>query len=384
VEDNGTVTETDYCGPFVYETVSGVRSLKYIVTPEGRAVKNGSSWDFEYNLTDHLGNVRAVIHKGGNGLAEVLQERHYYPFGMEMSTLSSGSSTNKFLYNGKEHQNSLGLDWYDYGARFYDPELGRFHSVDPMAESYYSFSPYHFSGNNPMTFIDSNGMNYSPYYDDRSGRFLGVDENGFTGQIMVTSEKTWDSSSKDKDGAVNSESIAKNSDTKKIQDANLSDESIANVYTDVVSKTNDKSISSAKLYNNSISVFNNKLVNGKAGGFNDPEFARGASHQNMGEKGSKVTMNRNFTSILNTVENAQNTLGAHEILGHGINGIGGDSSGEHYKVYQIQMSHSTWGNTTLSYKAMIAKKYLELLYKENPSKYNSDPNVYKLYQQYGK
>ncbi len=45
VEDNGTITKVDYCGPFVYETVSGTRSLKYIVTPEGRAVKNGSAWE---------------------------------------------------------------------------------------------------------------------------------------------------------------------------------------------------------------------------------------------------------------------------------------------------------------------------------------------------
>jgi len=52
VEDNGTITKVDYCGPFVYETTSGTRSLKYIATPFGRAVKNGSAWVYEYNLTD--------------------------------------------------------------------------------------------------------------------------------------------------------------------------------------------------------------------------------------------------------------------------------------------------------------------------------------------
>ncbi len=157
VENSGTVTKVDYCGPFVYETVSGVRSLKYFITPEGRAVKSGSTWDYEYNLKDHLGNTRVVIHKGSNGLAEVLQERHYYPFGMEMSQLSSGTSTNKYLYNGKEHQNDFALDWYDYGARFYDPELGRWHSVDPLADKYQSWSPYNYTLDNPINFIDPDG-----------------------------------------------------------------------------------------------------------------------------------------------------------------------------------------------------------------------------------
>ena len=160
VEDNGTLVKTDYCGPFVYETASGVRSLKYLITPYGRAIKNGSSWIYEYNLTDHLGNVRVVIRKGANNLAEVVQERHYYPFGMEMSELSYnfGSSTpNKYLYNGKELENDYGIYLYDYGARFYDPQLGRWHSVDPLAHKYYSFSPYSYCANNPIIYIDPDG-----------------------------------------------------------------------------------------------------------------------------------------------------------------------------------------------------------------------------------
>ena len=180
VEDNGVLTKVDYCGPFVYETVSGVRSLKFIVTPEGRAVKNGSNWDHEYNLTDHLGNVRAVIKKGANGLAEAIQERHYFPFGMEMSELSSGSSTNKYQYNGKELQNDFALGMYDYGARFYDPAIGRWHSVDPSAESYYSWTPYNYCANNPINNIDPDGMDWytnrftgdQKWYDDNKWRLM--------------------------------------------------------------------------------------------------------------------------------------------------------------------------------------------------------------------
>jgi RHS repeat-associated protein len=137
-----------------------------LITPYGRAVKNGSSWIYEYNLTDlpitiGIGNVRVVIRKGANNLAEVVQERHYYPFGMEMSELSYnfGSTVpNKYLYNGKELENDYGIYLYDYGARFYDPQLGRWHSVDPKADWYYSMSPYNYAANNPIFFKDPNGQ----------------------------------------------------------------------------------------------------------------------------------------------------------------------------------------------------------------------------------
>jgi len=189
VENNGTLTKVDYCGPFVYETASGVRSLKYLVTPYGRAVKNGSSWIYEYNLIDHLGNVRVVIRKGANNLAEVVQERHYYPFGMEMSELSYnfGSSTpNKYLYNGKELENDYGIYLYDYGARFYDPQLGRWHSVDPLAEDFPSWTPYHYCHNNPIVLIDPDGR-LADWYQSESGTLLWKDEN--KQQITVNGEK---------------------------------------------------------------------------------------------------------------------------------------------------------------------------------------------------
>ncbi len=103
--------------------------------------------------------------KENKGTGEVMQESHYYPFGMLLEGMSYQNplqeSVNKFLYNGKEIQDDLGLDWYDYGARFYDATLGRWHSVDPMAEKYNDISPYCYVANMPITAIDPDGRTIS-------------------------------------------------------------------------------------------------------------------------------------------------------------------------------------------------------------------------------
>ena len=63
----------------------------------------------------------------------------------------------KYKYNGKEIQEELGLNWYDYGARNYDPYLGRYFSTDRLSEAYYDLNPYQYTANNPVKFIDVNG-----------------------------------------------------------------------------------------------------------------------------------------------------------------------------------------------------------------------------------
>jgi len=200
--DGDVETLTDYVGPFVFETINGQRRLSYILMPEGRlyntaAYDQNPVWEWQYFLKDHLGNVRLVIRGDDPRTAIVCQENHYYSFGMRMADLGS-EHDNPYLYNGKEFQPDLELNWYDYGARYYDASLGRWHSVDPIAESYYDFSSYHFTANNPMIFIDTDGMGY--YYAS-DGTFLGDDriDDDF---IYNTTSKVIQANT-DKDGNIN-------------------------------------------------------------------------------------------------------------------------------------------------------------------------------------
>jgi|GEM_PF-4687429 len=151
----GTTTVTQhYAGNIVYNG----NQLEYILSSEGRIRKEDNQFKYEYFIKDHLGNVRIIFSKGANGLAQILQEDHYYPFGLTfMGALNYnyGTQENKLLYQGKELQDEHNLQWHDFGARMYDAQLGRWHSPDPMLQ--YS-SPYLAMGNSPTNGTDPRGM----------------------------------------------------------------------------------------------------------------------------------------------------------------------------------------------------------------------------------
>ncbi len=94
----------------------------------------------------------------------VVQQEDFYPFGLSFNSYQRENSLiNNYLYNGKEQINDLSLDWADYGARMYMPEIGRWGTVDPLAEKSRRWSPYNYALNNPIRFIDPDGMDATPY-----------------------------------------------------------------------------------------------------------------------------------------------------------------------------------------------------------------------------
>jgi RHS repeat-associated protein len=176
---NGGAQEiiTHYVGNIIYNNLD----LEYILTPEGRiAATEGGGIDHpQFYLNDHLGNVRATFVESATipGKVELLQQNHYYPFGQELMGMATQTGpVNPYKYNGKELQSELGLQWYDYGARFYDPSLGRFTSVDPLAELSRRWSPYTYGLDNPMRFIDPDGMSASDFKDKDDNLVAHIDD----------------------------------------------------------------------------------------------------------------------------------------------------------------------------------------------------------------
>ncbi|GEP49846.1 hypothetical protein FNO01nite_05180 [Flavobacterium noncentrifugens] len=251
---SAAVLETVYLDGFQY--LNGV--LQFFPTAEG-FVKNTviddirntvvgkvDKYNYVYNYLDHLGNIRLSYGTDPEtGELKILEENNYYPFGLKHTNYNpdikaygsepyqgpigdgppkqgkvvlkpSDPSTPgvgnpelyKYKYNGKEYQDELGLNMYDYGARNYDPALGRWMNIDPLAETSRRYSPYTYALNNPVYYIDPDGMSAAPVIDE-GGNLLGTDSQGWKGEAIVMNKSDF------KQGMEHSEALDKGTELSK-------------------------------------------------------------------------------------------------------------------------------------------------------------------------
>jgi len=227
----------DYLDGYQYE--SG--KLLFFPTAEGYVkytenVRN--PFDYVFNYTDHLGNVRLSYGiNPSTGILTKIEENNYYPFGLkhatynntakmiakvestaEVTTVSGKYMVQKtdpvvaelerppmemppggmidpmvysgynYKYNGKELQEELGLNMYDYGARNYDPALGRWMNIDPLAERATDWTPYRYAFNNPLSFTDPTGM-YEDWVEKENGDIYW--DNNATSQATTKEGETY-------------------------------------------------------------------------------------------------------------------------------------------------------------------------------------------------
>jgi len=197
--EGSTTDRTYYAGGFVYKEAT----LEFIAQPEGYimpvSATNGSvtgfdkgsntitysSYDYVFQYVDHLGNIRlSYSDKGKDGSidsGDIIEESNYYPFGLKHlgynDVVYGGNDlAQAWKFGGKELNAELGLDWYDITARNYDPALGRWMNIDPLAELMRRHSPYNYAFDNPIFFIDPDGMTPTPHAVSaaQSGNFASI------------------------------------------------------------------------------------------------------------------------------------------------------------------------------------------------------------------
>jgi len=214
VTQAGVITTTDYLSGFQYKN----NVLQFFMHAEGYVNVSKSdlkevsaAFNYVFNYTDHLGNIRLSYSQDpSNSTLKVIEENHYYPFGLKHTGYNSDKmmlvkeasvlkikpmpplfkTSYNYKYNGKEYQDELGLNMYDYGARNYDAALGRWMNVDPLAELSRKWSPYSYCYDNPLIFTDPDGMYAAPPTDlfNSDGEKIGTDGVNNKQRMLVTND----------------------------------------------------------------------------------------------------------------------------------------------------------------------------------------------------
>jgi RHS repeat-associated protein len=163
-------------------------TLQFFPTAEGYVKNDSGVFSYVFQYKDHLGNVRLSYAKNPQTqVLEIIEENNYYPFGLKHQgyNIDSKQIGYNYKYNGKELQDELGLNMYDYGARNYDPALGRWMNIDPLAEEMSEWSTYNYVFNNPVYFIDPDGKGPTEGPGPKS-RGAAIIASGLGGAAMIS------------------------------------------------------------------------------------------------------------------------------------------------------------------------------------------------------
>ncbi|TXN36135.1 RHS repeat-associated core domain-containing protein [Flagellimonas hymeniacidonis] len=197
---------TEYAGNYVYSGGNAITTIQFFNQPEGYVKPDGQGgYSYVYQYKDHLGNVR-LSYADGNGdgdidvttnptTNEMVEENNYYPFGLQHKGYNDGmlsslgnDKAQQWKFGGKEYDESLGLETYDFGARNYNPDLGRWMNLDPLAEKFFDNSPYVYARNNPIFFVDPDGN--EPIPGPFTGRVI-IDKYGTLRAFRITAQQRY-------------------------------------------------------------------------------------------------------------------------------------------------------------------------------------------------
>ncbi|MBO9593710.1 MAG: hypothetical protein J7599_12450 [Niabella sp.] len=169
---------TTYLGGMIFEN----DVLQHVAMEEGRFRPNGSAFTVDYFLKDHLGNVRSMINENKT----LLEETHYYPFGLTMKGISTSAFANvhnkEKTFQNQQLDEDLDLNWVQFKYRNHDPQIGRFIEIDPLSDKYTHNSTYAFSENKVVRHVELEGLESAPF-EYMNGRRLTKTEIGVANKI---------------------------------------------------------------------------------------------------------------------------------------------------------------------------------------------------------
>jgi RHS repeat-associated protein len=306
---------------------------------------------------------------------KVLDENHYYPYGLVTSNSALLNTAQPLKYQGKELEKSLGLEMYDFTARMYDPQLGRTWQPDPLADKRSWVSPYSWVQNNPINRIDPSGAVDGPVFGS-NGNYRGTTADGLQGMSLIydgnlnfqdmTEQELLDS----RDGAETFDNYQKKMDGP----------TQAKVMTGITALGEGMAVKNRKF---SMKYLDEKIFYGKtlvdkyaAVDQDPPNFVTSYGKENA----RMITYTgKHPTNYETTFANIIATIIVHEWNGHGMEGYM-DSRKTHHRAYWDVINHPIWENTTDQFKAFNLNQYKTYLCNETGQ--DLDPKTFQLFIQY--